>query len=138
MNKKLEEKRLKLMQIRNKLLRFHKVLLDWERENYEREVGTVSAVRFLELLLGEPRFEWLRRISTLIVKVDEAFDLKDGLSQETVDTLSEEISNLFSQSKKHGDFKKKLKIALPQNLEASRLKYEIKEMLKEKNGMSKN
>lgn len=126
------------MQIRNKLLRFHKVLLDWERGNYEREAGTVSAVRFLELLLGDPRFEWLRRISTLIVKVDEAFDLNDGPSQEAVDKLYEEISSLFNQSRKHMDFKKKLKIALPQNLEASKLKHEIKEMLKEEKGTSEN
>lgn len=117
------------MQIRNKLLRFHKVLIDWERENYEREVITVSAVRFLELLLGEPRFDWLRRISTLIVKVDEAFDLKDGPSQETVDTLYGEISNLFDQSKKHSDFKEKLKITLSANSEASKLESEIKDML---------
>jgi hypothetical protein len=54
------------------LLRIHKALIDFERARYEREHGPVGgAVEFLQLLIRDPLFAWLRPMSALIVQIDE-------------------------------------------------------------------
>lgn len=54
------------------LLRLHKALLDDERVSYERVHGRIpSNGEFLQLVLGDAWFAWLRPLSQLIVKLDE-------------------------------------------------------------------
>jgi len=129
MKSSFEEKKLRLKEIRNKFLRFHKILLDRERDNYEMEFGAVSAGNFLELLLGDERFAWLRTISTLIVRIDEAFDLDDGLSSEMVAGFYQESFDMIGNSDEYLEFKSNLKRALPHNPKAEVLKVEIEELL---------
>ena len=124
-----EEKKANLKLIRHKFLRFHKILLDWDRAVYERENGVVTSGKFLELLLGDQRFAWLRTVSTLIVRIDESFDLDDGLSKDMVDGFYEEIGNLFDDSDEYQEFKTKMKVALPMNPEALTVQDEIKALL---------
>ena len=67
-----------LTALRNGLLRWHKSLLDAERAAYERDVARITSTgQYLQLLLGDPWFAWLREISQFIVIVDEALDLKE-------------------------------------------------------------
>ena len=130
MSNDFENRKLKLKEIRNKFLSFHKILLDWDRENYEREFGVITAGKFLEMLLGDKRFNWLRTISTLIVKIDEAYDLDDGLSVEMVEGFYTESRNLFDDSDEYMEFKNRLEEALPFNSKAAELKSEIETLLK--------
>ena len=68
----------RLTSIRHALLRLHKALLDAQRVKYEREHGTVaSAGKLLELVISDPSFNWLHRISELIVQIDEAMEDKE-------------------------------------------------------------
>ena len=120
-----KERKLRLKEIRNKLLRFHKILIDWERNIYEKEFGILSSGKFLEMLLGDDRFAWLRTISTLIVRIDESFDLDDGMSDEILDGFYKEIGDLFNDSDEYRSFKLKLEKALLENLEALDLKKDI-------------
>ena len=54
------------------LLRLHKALLDDERVSYERVHGLIrSNGAFLQLVLGDAWFAWLRPLSQLMVKLDE-------------------------------------------------------------------
>src|SRR3954451_17825182 len=54
------------------LLRVHKALIDHERARYERERGPVGgAVEFLQVLIRDQYFAWLRPMSALIVQIDE-------------------------------------------------------------------
>ena len=124
-----EDRKTNLKLIRNKFLRLHKILLDWERANYERTNGVVSSGKFLEMLLGDKRFAWLRTISTLIVRIDESFDLDDGLSSEMLDGFCEERGNLFDDSEEYLEFKERLKAALPENPEAEAIVDEIKNLV---------
>ncbi len=125
-----EERKNKLKIIRDKLLRFHKVLMDWDRANYEREFGVVTPGKFLELLLSDERFVWLRTISTLIVRIDETFDLDDGISNEMLDGFYTEINDLFDyDSEEYVQFKNKLNLALPNLPEARKLNDEIVELV---------
>lgn len=48
-------------------------MLDSERALYERDIARIpSAGRYLELVLKDPWFAWLRELSGLIVLIDEA------------------------------------------------------------------
>ncbi|MCB1025692.1 MAG: hypothetical protein KDB79_14945 [Acidobacteria bacterium] len=129
MSVEFSQREIRLKKIRDLFLKFHKVLMDAERAKYEEENGAVSSGKFLEMLLGDPKFAWLRTLSTLIVRIDESFDLDDGLSSDMVDGYFEEIGNLFDESEEYQEFKLKLKDALPENPEANRIGSEILELL---------
>ena len=46
------------------LLRLHKTLLDLERRDYERARGRIgNSYEFLQLVLKDPWFDWLHRLS---------------------------------------------------------------------------
>jgi hypothetical protein len=68
----------RLTVLRNGLLRWHKSLLDAERAAYERDVARIASTgQYLQLVLEDPWFAWLREISQFIVIVDETLDLKE-------------------------------------------------------------
>ena len=79
MSSALPEDLARLTSIRHALLRLHKTLLDGQRVRYEREHGTVtSSGKLLELVISNESFNWLHRISELIVQIDEAMEDKDA------------------------------------------------------------
>ncbi|HEX2191548.1 MAG TPA: hypothetical protein VHG51_21730 [Longimicrobiaceae bacterium] len=61
----------RLKEVRRGLLRLHKALIDSERAAVERESGPMSSGQFLQALIQDPRFAWLRPFSGLIVEIDE-------------------------------------------------------------------
>jgi hypothetical protein len=66
------EQRESLKAVRLSLLDLHKALLDLEREYYEKEFGEIKTPgEYLQLVIGHPQFDWLRRLSGLIVEMDE-------------------------------------------------------------------
>jgi hypothetical protein len=68
-----------LTALRNGLLRWHKSLLDIERAAYERDVARINSTgQYLQLVLDDPWFAWLREISQFIVIVDETLAQKDA------------------------------------------------------------
>lgn len=62
----------KLTEIRLRLLRLHRALLDAEKAEHERAHGAITPAAFLQLLIGDPRFGWLSALSELIVQFDDA------------------------------------------------------------------
>jgi hypothetical protein len=67
-----------LNDVRNALLRLHKVLLDGERARYEKAHGTIASPQtFLQLAINDPAFNWLHRLSELVVQIDEATEDKE-------------------------------------------------------------
>jgi hypothetical protein len=67
-----------LTALRNGLLRWHKSLLDSERAAYERDVARIASTgQYLQLVLDDPWFAWLREISQFIVIVDETLAQKE-------------------------------------------------------------
>ena len=54
------------------LLHLHKALLDGERQSYERVHGRIASNgAFLQLVLGDSWFAWLRPLSYSITRLDE-------------------------------------------------------------------
>ncbi len=131
MSGNFEDKKANLKGIRDRFLKFHKILMDKDRAAYEREFGVLAAGKFLEMLLNDERFAWLRTISILIVRIDEAFDLDDGMSSEMIEGFYTEMRDMFDESsEEYAQFKENLHKYLPDIPEAEKLKDEIVELLK--------
>ena len=94
---------------RNILLTLHKSLIDFERGRYENLHGRLNASQFLNLLLENEDFAWLRKFSMLIVEIDEMFDLKDGIPNEMVMTNLSKMRQLVSMDDPDENFKAKYK-----------------------------
>ncbi|MDP9171640.1 MAG: hypothetical protein M3N54_13570 [Acidobacteriota bacterium] len=75
--------------LRDLLLEQHKLLLDRERAQYEKTNGPVGGPgAFLTLVLEDPHFAWLRRISSLVVEIDEALSRRSSAGQPVADALT--------------------------------------------------
>ena len=72
-----------LTEIRHLLLRLHKTLIDWQRAEYERTHGRLQTSQLLQVIFDDPEFAWLRSMSGLIVRIDEALEAKEGEVDET-------------------------------------------------------
>lgn len=67
--------RARLADVRRALLRLHKTLLEAERASYERGRGSVGGGgEFLQLVINDPWFAWLRPVSELVVHMDELLE----------------------------------------------------------------
>jgi hypothetical protein len=95
----------RLNDLRNGLLRLHKSLLDSERAAYERDVERISTTgQFLNLVLNDPWFNWLRYLSQFIVVVDETLDSKEPVTSEDADRLIARARELVSPSEEGTGF----------------------------------
>ena len=87
------------------LLRLHKALLDDERVSYERVHGRVpSNGAFLQLVLGDVWFAWLRPLSQAMAELDELGEedkSPDGLD---TTTLIASIRTLLTPSEEGSGF----------------------------------
>ena len=59
------------MVLRRSLLELHRQIVALERREYERRVGTVNAAQFLQVLIEDEAYAWLRPLAALIVQMDE-------------------------------------------------------------------
>jgi hypothetical protein len=93
------EVRERLTKLRNGLLPLHKHLLDSERGAYERDLAPiVTTGQFLDLVLNDPWFGWLRELSQLIVVIDETLDLDEPATAEDAARLISQARTLVSPS----------------------------------------
>lgn len=118
----------KLRNARNLLLKLHKAMLDLEREMYEGIHGKLNASEFLNLLLEDEDFAWLRQFSMLIVEIDEMFDLKGDLTTEMVDANLVKVKELVEMKEDDEYFRAKYQFALQRDSEAASLHSELKTM----------
>jgi hypothetical protein len=89
----------RLKDIRNGLLRLHKTLLESERALYERDVQRITTTgQYLDLVLNDPFFAWLRDLSQFIVVIDETLDLEEPPSTADADKLIARARELVSPS----------------------------------------
>lgn len=65
-----------LVELRKLLLELHKTLIDWQRTDYERVRGRLQTSQLLNVMFNDPEFAWLRSMSGLIVRIDEALEVK--------------------------------------------------------------
>lgn len=73
-----DSERALLAELRHLLLRLHKTLIDWQRSDYERTHGRLQTTQLLRVIFDDPAFAWLRSMSGLIVRIDEALEETNG------------------------------------------------------------
>jgi hypothetical protein len=94
-----EDPRLRLTNLRNGLLHLHSILLHSERGVYEREIQRIRTQgQFLELVLHDPAFAWLRELSQFVVLIDERLEEDDPPSPEDANRLVARARALLSPS----------------------------------------
>ena len=122
-----------LKQLRQGLLRLHKTLLDLERRGYERARGRIgNSYEFLQLVLKDPWFDWLHRLSELIVQIDETLDTRDSdtpTTEEDAKALVSRAKNLLAPSETGSEFQKNYFLALQQSPDVVLLHAEMMRLL---------
>lgn len=118
-----------LKQLRHGLLRLHKLLLDLERRGFERARGRIAnSYEFLQLALKDPWFDWLHRLSELIVQIDEALDsigAETPATEEDARALISRARSLLSPAEEGTQFQKNYFLALQQSPDVVLLHSEI-------------
>ncbi len=119
--------------LRQGLLRLHKTLLDLERRDYERARGRIgNSYEFLQLVLKDPWFDWLHRLSELIVQMDETLDTHDSETPATeadARALVERAKTLLAPAETGSEFQKNYFLALQQSPDVVLLHSELMRLL---------
>jgi hypothetical protein len=117
--KKLTEKtRQQLTKVRTSLLRLHKTLLDFERDGYERARGKIAnSYAYLQLVMSDPWFSWLRQLSELIVEMDELLAAKETPKDSTAVALVQQAGIMLTPLESGTDFQQKYFAAMQQSPE---------------------
>jgi hypothetical protein len=122
-----------LKDLRHGLLRLHKLLLDLERRDFERARGPISnSYEFLQLVLKDPWFDWLHRLSELIVQIDEALDTREPetpMMEDDAQALIERVRTLLAPSESGTQFQKNYFLALQQSPDVVLLHSEVMRLL---------
>jgi hypothetical protein len=112
------ETREQLRKVRVTLLPLHKSLLDFERLAYERAHGAIgNSYQFLQLVMGDAWFAWLRQLSEMIVEMDELLAAKETPSENTGAALMEQARILLTPAEAGSEFQRKYFLAMQQSPE---------------------
>ena len=125
------EARQHLREVRNRLLDLHKLLLDDERAVYEQLYGRISNQAMLQLLISDQRFAWLRRLSTLVVEIDELLASKTTVTMEDGQNLTDLTSRLLRFDDDDEVFGQKYHAALQRQPQTALLHDELVKLLQE-------
>ncbi|HEY9501864.1 MAG TPA: hypothetical protein VIR01_09600 [Pyrinomonadaceae bacterium] len=128
-----EKMRESLKNLRQGMLKLHKLLLDTERIGFERARGKINnSYEFLQLALKDPWFDWLHRLSELIVEVDEMLDTLDSekaATEEDGKALIDRVRQLLSPSESGSEFQRNYFLALQQSPDVVLLHSELMKLL---------
>ncbi len=117
-NEITEKTRQRLVNVRQVLLRLHKTMLEFERQVYEREHGRISnSYQFLQLVMSDPWFAWLRQLSELIVEMDEFLASREPASESTAVALMEQARLLLTPAESGSEFQRKYFAVMQQSPE---------------------
>lgn len=100
----------RLSDLRIKLLRLHKLLLETERLTYEQVRGQVSRGELLQLVISHEQFAWLHRLSALIIQIDELRHADEPVTPEAMEAI--DIRTLLSPDELGDEFAMKYNTAL--------------------------
>ncbi len=99
---------LRLTELRNGLLALHKTLLDSERAAYERDVRRIeSNGELFGLVLNDPWFAWLRRLSALVAEIDHRLADKAPLTEGEAGRLVRRTRQLLIPDEAGGGFERR-------------------------------
>ena len=111
--------RQRLKDLSKAFLRLHKTLLEDAKAEYEAVNGKIPNPNvYLSLVLDDPHFAWLRKISALIALIDEAVSIRRPANETDAQALLDEARTLLNFELDDEDFNNKLQNALQKNPDA--------------------
>ncbi|WP_411279494.1 hypothetical protein [Gemmatimonas sp.] len=95
--------------VRNDLLRVHRGLLEAERNRFEKEHGRIANnSAFLQIVINDPWFEWLRPMGQMVLLIDErTSDKKRPLGSVEATALFEQSLKLLKADAEGDDFQRR-------------------------------
>jgi hypothetical protein len=90
-------------ELSRRLLRLHRVLLQWERRAYEDRHGSILSGELFHLLVTDRQFAWLRSLSAMVARIDELVDGDGPIDVRDVATAFQEAYRLL-RSGEGGEF----------------------------------
>ncbi len=98
---------------RRALLRLHQALLESERLSYERGRGRIGGSgEFLQLVINDPWFAWLRPFSEIIVRLDELLEPSQEAKEDDAREALRHAAALVRPSDGGGEFARRYQEAL--------------------------
>lgn len=114
-----DDTRRKLKDLSKAMIRLHATLLDAARNEYEAKNGQISSIGlYFQLVIDDPHFSWLRKISSLIALIDEATSLRRPASETESRALLDAARTLLSFEDADENFNEKFQTALLKNPDA--------------------
>lgn len=111
-----EETRARLKGLSKSLLRLHKTLLDDERAEYEKANGKINSIsEVFRLVLDDPHFAWLRKMSSMIAMIDEFLASKTPVNETDGQAFIEEARVMLNFELADDAFDEKFQNALQRN-----------------------
>lgn len=114
-----DETKQKLKNLSRAMLRLHKTLLEGEKAVYESRNGKIpNANVYLQLVIDDEHFAWLRKLSSLIALIDEATSVRRPATETDALALLNETRILLNFEDADDNFNDKFQIALQNNSDA--------------------
>lgn len=114
-----DETRADLKGLSKAMLRLHKTLLDAAKADYEAKNGAIAGVnQYLQLVIDDPHFSWLRKISSLVALIDEAASIRRPASENEAQALLNQVKLLLNFQDSDEQFNDKFQLALQNNADA--------------------
>lgn len=118
-DKLTDETRGNLKNLSKAMLRLHKTLLDAAKVDYEAKNGTIASVnQYFQLVIDDPHFAWLRKLSSLIALIDEAVSIRRPATEAEAKGLENEAKLLLNFQDGDESFNEKFQTALQNNQDA--------------------
>lgn len=123
--------RMKLNAVHKGLLDLHKALIDHENMVYQETHGSISRGEWLQLLLSDKQFAWLKVFSDLIIRIDEATDAKvdDQTFIDAGDRLLDEARRIATASG-DSEFQERFDLFVQESPQAFAAKAELQNILR--------
>ena len=114
-----DETRQKLKSLSSAFLRLHKTLLEGAKADYEALNGKINgANHYLQLVIDDPHFAWLRKLSSMIALLDEAVSRLRPASETDAQALLDEAKILLDIKDGDETFNDKFQAAQQNNPDA--------------------
>jgi hypothetical protein len=100
------------------MLKLHKTLLEHERMTYEREHGKIgNSYEYLNLVMHNPWFAWLRQLSELIVQLDELLASREPSSEGVAAAMIDQARMLLTPNEAGPEFQQKYFLSVQESPE---------------------
>jgi hypothetical protein len=114
-----DETRVNLKDLSKAMLRLHKMLLDAAKIDYEAANGKIASIgQYFQLVVDDPYFAWLRKLSSLIALIDEAVSVRRPATESEARALQAEAKIILNFEDADEDFNDRFQTALQNNSDA--------------------